>query len=158
MLQIHSRRHFCCLLCHVTSRRTRLEEKQQNVVGRCPLFCENGWVCWLNQIWHIVGWSLIHFKYTWYTYLEKGVINTKIMSFYPSVLLLIHITDSVWYQWLVGLGVWFSLWVREVPGSNPGRAHNFFPLSQRTFSFLCCWYYLCNLQCSLHICSSCNIE
>ena len=25
--------------------------------------------------------------------------------------------------WLVGLGVWFSLWVREVPGSNPGRAH-----------------------------------
>ena len=26
------------------------------------------------------------------------------------------------YVWLVGLGVWFSLWVREVPGSNPGRA------------------------------------
>ena len=25
-------------------------------------------------------------------------------------------------MWLVGLGVWFSLWVREVPGSNPGRA------------------------------------
>ena len=25
-------------------------------------------------------------------------------------------------QWLVGLGVWFSLRVREVPGSNPGRA------------------------------------
>ena len=25
-------------------------------------------------------------------------------------------------QRLVGLGVWFSLWVREVPGSNPGRA------------------------------------
>ena len=25
-------------------------------------------------------------------------------------------------SWLVGLGVWFSLWVREVPGSNPGRA------------------------------------
>ena len=25
--------------------------------------------------------------------------------------------------WLVGLGVWFSLRVREVPGSNPGRAH-----------------------------------
>ena len=24
--------------------------------------------------------------------------------------------------WPVGLGVWFSLWVREVPGSNPGRA------------------------------------
>ena len=26
------------------------------------------------------------------------------------------------FAWLVGLGVWFSLWVREVPGSNPGRA------------------------------------
>ena len=26
------------------------------------------------------------------------------------------------YPWLVGLGVWFSLRVREVPGSNPGRA------------------------------------
>ncbi len=26
-------------------------------------------------------------------------------------------------QWLVGLGVWFLLRVREVPGSNPGRAH-----------------------------------
>ena len=25
-------------------------------------------------------------------------------------------------EWLVGLGVWFSLRVREVPGSNPGRA------------------------------------
>ena len=25
-------------------------------------------------------------------------------------------------MWLVGLGVWFSLRVREVPGSNPGRA------------------------------------
>ena len=29
-------------------------------------------------------------------------------------------------KWLVGLGVWFSLWVREVPGSNPGRALEFF--------------------------------
>ena len=28
-------------------------------------------------------------------------------------------------HWLVGLGVWFSLWVREVPGSNPGRAQHF---------------------------------
>ena len=25
-------------------------------------------------------------------------------------------------SWLVGLGVWFALRVREVPGSNPGRA------------------------------------
>ena len=27
---------------------------------------------------------------------------------------------------LSGLGVWFSLWVREVPGSNPGWAQFFF--------------------------------
>ena len=27
--------------------------------------------------------------------------------------------------WLDGLGVWFVLWVREVPGSNPGQAQNF---------------------------------
>ena len=26
------------------------------------------------------------------------------------------------FIWLSGLGVWFSLWVREVPGSNPGWA------------------------------------
>ena len=30
----------------------------------------------------------------------------------------------IWkHMWLNGLGVWFSLWVREVPGSNPGWAH-----------------------------------
>ena len=30
-------------------------------------------------------------------------------------------------EWPCGLVVWFSLWVREVPGSIPGRAHLFFP-------------------------------
>ena len=35
--------------------------------------------------------------------------------------------------WPNGLGVWFLLWVQEVPGSNPGLAHK--------FSFL--KYYLC---------------
>ena len=33
-----------------------------------------------------------------------------------------HFFSPVQVSWLVGLGVWFSLWVREVPGSNPGRA------------------------------------
>ena len=32
------------------------------------------------------------------------------------------LTDVNSCAWLVGLGVWFSLRVREVPGSNPGRA------------------------------------
>ena len=31
--------------------------------------------------------------------------------------------DTCHQQRLSGLGVWFSLWVREVPGSNPGWAH-----------------------------------
>ena len=31
-------------------------------------------------------------------------------------------------NWLFGLGVWFSLRVREVPGSNPGGAQNIFYL------------------------------
>ena len=31
-----------------------------------------------------------------------------------------------WLAWLSGLGVWFSLRVREVPGSNPGWARNHF--------------------------------
>ena len=29
-----------------------------------------------------------------------------------------------YYIWLSGLGVWFALRVREVPGSNPGWAHS----------------------------------
>ena len=29
-------------------------------------------------------------------------------------------------KWLSGLGVWFLLWVQEVPGSNPGWARQFF--------------------------------
>ena len=36
------------------------------------------------------------------------------------------------HRWLDGLGVWFALRVREVPGSNPGQAQLFDSLS---FSF-----------------------
>ena len=35
------------------------------------------------------------------------------------------LTVFVYTAWLDGLGVWFSLWVREVPGSNPGQAQVF---------------------------------
>ena len=41
-------------------------------------------------------------------------------------------------MWLSGLGVWFSLWVREVPGSNPGWAQifsAFFSEILRIFTF-----------------------
>jgi hypothetical protein len=37
-----------------------------------------------------------------------------------------------------GLGVWFLLWVQEVPGSNPGLAHDFF------FFFFGCKVVNCN--------------
>ena len=36
---------------------------------------------------------------------------------------------------LVGLGVWFSLRVREVPGSNPGRALDFCPENIILYSY-----------------------
>ena len=44
--------------------------------------------------------------------------------------------DNLWgtTSWLVGLGVWFSLRVREVPGSNPGRAQSFCNL----YTSACC--------------------
>ena len=45
---------------------------------------------------------------------EHGTLAIQALIFSTA---LIHL-----YPWLVGLGVWFSLWVREVPGSNPGRA------------------------------------
>ena len=45
--------------------------------------------------------------------------NSKLLSLY-SVLSRHNV------RWLDGLGVWFSLWVREVPGSNPGQAQLFF--------------------------------
>ena len=32
----------------------------------------------------------------------------------------IQLVCHIQQPWLVGLGVWFSLRVREVPGSNPG--------------------------------------
>ena len=44
-------------------------------------------------------------------------------------------SDSVSQQWLSGLGVWFSLWVREVPGSNPGWALNFICKSYASLHF-----------------------
>ena len=39
------------------------------------------------------------------------------------------------YLWLVGLVVWFSLRVREVPGSTPGRAHQMYFFFNKIFIF-----------------------
>jgi hypothetical protein len=44
---------------------------------------------------------------------------------------------TIYCKRLNGLGVWFSLWVREVPGSNPGWAHIFIPfLPESNFAIL----------------------
>ena len=49
----------------------------------------------------------------------------------------VHAEPSVVSRWLVGLGAWFSLWVREVPGSNPGRAQSFcFEMKRRKKSLV----------------------
>ncbi len=36
-------------------------------------------------------------------------------------------------SWLCGLGVWFLLWVQEVPGSNPGWALTFASVWESTY-------------------------
>ena len=38
--------------------------------------------------------------------------------------------NCIIYRWFVGLEVWFSLRVREVPGSSPGRALSFLPYKE----------------------------
>ena len=52
--------------------------------------------------------------------------------------------------WLVGLGVWFSLRVREVPGSNPGGAHQFFIILtialQKIISLICNFFKAFSIQ------------
>ena len=45
--------------------------------------------------------------------------------------------------WLVGLGVWFSLRVREVPGSNPGRARVLLEYSNIWMCMTYPWYGSC---------------
>ncbi len=41
-------------------------------------------------------------------------------------------------RWLSGLGVWFLLWVQEVPGSNPGWAHYF-----ENMTLIACFFLQC---------------
>ena len=57
-----------------------------------------------------------------YSYTMSKLAGRQIY-FWPNWILCAHFLNQVR---LVGLGVWFSLRVREVPGSNPGRAQCFF--------------------------------
>ena len=58
-----------------------------------------------------------------FTHTSRWQLHTNIISCDQYTMCTIcHILMAVYFIWLVGLGVWFSLWVREVPGSNPGRA------------------------------------
>ncbi len=49
---------------------------------------------------------------------------------------------AVQHVWLSGLGVWFALRVREVPGSNPGWAHGTFCLEFIVEKDYLYWYYI----------------
>ena len=91
---------------------------------------------------------LLHIKPPWRNRLARSAVNRKVggssppggathfcwsalfcdlETFWPGQ----HSQCVAWLgAWLVGLGVWFSLRVREVPGSNPGRAHQLFTPSQ----------------------------
>ena len=54
---------------------------------------------------------------------QKSIRMMK-ANFYPR--LVFHGSEPIQCPWLSGLGVWFALRVREVPGSNPGWAQLFF--------------------------------
>ena len=66
--------------------------------------CKERAIVATRHMWHMLWWEQIY------------------VAFYGCVIQLAF-SEQVW---LVGLGVWFSLWVREVPGSNPGRALSLF--------------------------------
>ena len=57
--------------------------------------------------------------------------------------------------WLVGLGVWFSLWVREVPGSNPGRARYFYDVFMKKRGGEAGIYHAC-FNCKQLVCFTCS--
>ena len=64
--------------------------------------------------------------------LKNPIWNLDWKKFFLKIGWKINGRDRLFYvPWLVGLGVWFSLPVREVPGSNPGRA----TVSSRFFFF-----------------------
>lgn len=56
-------------------------------------------------------------------------------------------------MWPFGLVVWFSFWVREVPGSIPGTAHSFWPFA--TLETLVCLCLFCN---ALSLSQCCEFE
>ena len=72
--------------------------------------------CWRVEITKYYSFRNGHF-----TVLRSFKMNGGNQDFYE----ILEHRDNLWESWLVGLGVWFSLRVREVPGSNPGRARKY---------------------------------
>ena len=63
-----------------------------------------------------------------------------------SLNVLIHYSRITFQPGLNGLGVWFSLWVREVPGSNPGWALQYFVILAMNRAKTNIYLYLLNSQ------------
>ena len=64
----------------------------------------------------------IEVQYSYIIYYIYIYIDVNRDLAHCSVMIRLLLTTSHVLMRLSGLGVWFSLWVREVPGSNPGWA------------------------------------
>ena len=99
----------------LTSLGKLLQEKSKVLTIRT--FC--AWFSWVVNIG--MGWNRSIF-------VDERVGKLIIRESDRLIVLYIHCMISSVIR-LFGLGVWFSLRVREVPGSNPGGAHRFCQLT-----------------------------
>lgn len=105
-----------------------LKEKYSNFAAKIRTFyflCEgkrltrslmDGWRYQVHGLYHGIVWRRV--LSVRFLYIGSSQFHHQMARVAPSRL--------IQYVWPVGLGVWFLLWVQEVPGSNPGRARNFF--------------------------------
>ena len=112
----NARRFFLFL----TSLGKMLQEKSKVLTIRT--FC--AWFSWVLNIG--MGWNRSIF-------VDERVGKLIIRESDRLIVLYIHCMISSVIR-LFGLGVWFSLRVREVPGSNPGGAHRFCQLTLIKFN------------------------
>ena len=73
-----------------------------------------------NEPWHMGLWHEILLNICARKVKSRGTVRLALC--YKSRLEIQIEFDIYIYRWLSGLGVWFALRVREVPGSNPGWA------------------------------------
>ena len=80
---------------------------------------------WLNMVWlqvkHLSKLSAACIFLEFYSSLVA--VMSAVWTDYPQTPFRLFVREM--HIWSVGLGVWFSLRVREVPGSNPGQTQFF---------------------------------